>query len=219
LRVRKEIVVGILCVVSYGIGMIFTFQSGSYMLTLFDMFVGNVPLLLIALLELIAVSWIYGFDKFSSDIEYMLGSSPNLYWKLTWKFISPAIVGVLFCFKVYMTFAKPPSYDSYDISRALDGSDIEQEVSIPGWAIVLAVFLVLCSLIWIPTLAFLRKTGVLSYMPVDSASKAHPRNNGWIDSADKFPHPAVWVEGSLEKCDSSSSYTNSDNCNNDYSCA
>lgn len=43
--------------------MIFTFQFGNYVLTLFDMFVGNVPLLLIALLELVAVNWIYGFDK------------------------------------------------------------------------------------------------------------------------------------------------------------
>lgn len=43
-------------------------------------------------------------------------------------------------------------------------TDPEQKVPIPIWAIVLAVFLVLCSLVWIPTLALLRKTGNLQFI-------------------------------------------------------
>jgi len=191
--------VAILCFVSYFIGLIFTLQSGNYVLTLFDMFVGNVPLLLIALLELVAVSWIYGFDRFSSDIEYMLGSAPSLYWKLTWKFISPMIVGYLFCYKIYLTFAKPPKYDDYDITRAIDGLKSSEEVPIPPWSVPVAVFLVMASLMWIPTFAVLRKTGVLRYMPVDSASKAHPTNNGWTDATDKFSHPSSWTSGSTDE--------------------
>lgn len=30
-----------------------------------------------------------GVDRFSEDIERMLGFKPGLYWRLCWKFVSP----------------------------------------------------------------------------------------------------------------------------------
>lgn len=33
-----------------------------------------------------------GVDRFSSDIEQMMGFKPGLYWRLCWKFVSPAFL-------------------------------------------------------------------------------------------------------------------------------
>ena len=33
-----------------------------------------------------------GVDRFSNDIQQMMGFKPGLYWRLCWKFISPAFL-------------------------------------------------------------------------------------------------------------------------------
>lgn len=33
-----------------------------------------------------------GVDRFSSDIQQMMGFKPGLYWRLCWKFVSPAFL-------------------------------------------------------------------------------------------------------------------------------
>lgn len=33
-----------------------------------------------------------GVDRFSEDIERMMGFKPGLYWRLCWKFVSPAFL-------------------------------------------------------------------------------------------------------------------------------
>jgi len=36
-----------------------------------------------------------GVDRFSDDIEEMIGQRPGLYWRLCWKFVSPCFLLVL----------------------------------------------------------------------------------------------------------------------------
>lgn len=33
-----------------------------------------------------------GVDRFSNDIQQMMGFKPGLYWRLCWKFVSPAFL-------------------------------------------------------------------------------------------------------------------------------
>lgn len=33
-----------------------------------------------------------GVDRFSEDIERMMGFKPGLYWRLCWKYVSPAFL-------------------------------------------------------------------------------------------------------------------------------
>lgn len=35
---------------------------------------------------------ILGVDRFSEDIQKMMGFKPGLYWRLCWKFVSPAFL-------------------------------------------------------------------------------------------------------------------------------
>ncbi|GIY47022.1 sodium-dependent noradrenaline transporter [Caerostris extrusa] len=38
--------------------------------------------------------WGYGADKFVSDLEFMLGFKPGLYWRICWKYLSPLVYGL-----------------------------------------------------------------------------------------------------------------------------
>lgn len=40
-----------------------------------------------------------GVDRFSEDIQRMLGFKPGIYWRLCWKFVSPAFL-LVWCFLV-----------------------------------------------------------------------------------------------------------------------
>lgn len=69
-------------------------QGGIYLLNLVDYSVSGFPLLFVALLELVALNYIYGYPRFSEDIKMMLGRKPNIYWKVCWLGVSPAVVTV-----------------------------------------------------------------------------------------------------------------------------
>lgn len=88
------------------------------MFHLFDTYSAGISLLCSALFEAIAVSWFYGkasfiykvtsnlgssiliwvkiaiigLERFTGDVELMLGHRPGLYWRICWKFISPSFI-------------------------------------------------------------------------------------------------------------------------------
>lgn len=66
------------------------------MFNLFDSFSAGLSLLFIVFLELIVVAWIYGADRFSRDVEDMIGRPISKWWLICWKYLSPLMVlGIL----------------------------------------------------------------------------------------------------------------------------
>lgn len=73
-----------MCIVSYLIGLLFVTGSGEYWVKIFDSFAGTTGLIFIALLESVAVMYIYGHRKyvyrdnlprpFGHDLEIYLGA-------------------------------------------------------------------------------------------------------------------------------------------------
>uniref|UniRef100_G3NXK0 Transporter n=1 Tax=Gasterosteus aculeatus aculeatus TaxID=481459 RepID=G3NXK0_GASAC len=94
----KEVLCGLTCLVSLALGIIFTLRSGNYWLALFDNFAGSIPLLVIGFCEMFGVMYIYGVDRFNEDIEFMIGHKPNIFWQVTWRFVSPVIMVVILVF-------------------------------------------------------------------------------------------------------------------------
>uniref|UniRef100_A0A8V1A2R9 Transporter n=1 Tax=Gallus gallus TaxID=9031 RepID=A0A8V1A2R9_CHICK len=86
-------------------------SGGIYVLTLLDTFAAGTSILFAVLMEAIGVSWFYGVDRFSEDIQQMMGFKPGLYWRLCWKFVSPAFL--LFVVIVSIINFKPLTYDDY----------------------------------------------------------------------------------------------------------
>ncbi|CAK8683357.1 sodium-dependent neutral amino acid transporter B(0)AT3-like [Clavelina lepadiformis] len=176
LKIPKEAIVAILCLVSLGVGQIFTLRSGMYILDIFDTYAGTLPLLMIAFFETVGVAWVYKFSKFSKDISYMLDESgPGPFWRITWCFISPLLMAVLFIASIVQLVIKTPQYKHYNAEEASG----DEKVDYPAWAIAFIIFLILLSISWIPIIAFLRWKGYLKYVPADSSSKAHPTNKSY----------------------------------------
>ncbi|OXB64273.1 hypothetical protein ASZ78_002988 [Callipepla squamata] len=100
--------------VSFGTFLLALFcitNGGIYVLTLLDTFAAGTSILFAVLMEAIGVSWFYGVDRFSEDIQQMMGFKPGLYWRLCWKFVSPAFL--LFVVVVSIINFKPLTYDDY----------------------------------------------------------------------------------------------------------
>uniref|UniRef100_A0A8C3KK04 Transporter n=1 Tax=Calidris pygmaea TaxID=425635 RepID=A0A8C3KK04_9CHAR len=100
--------------VSFGTFLLALFcitNGGIYVLTLLDTFAAGTSILFAVLMEAIGVSWFYGVDRFSEDIQQMMGFKPGLYWRLCWKFVSPAFL--LFVVIVSIINFKPLTYDDY----------------------------------------------------------------------------------------------------------
>ncbi|VDO75910.1 unnamed protein product [Heligmosomoides polygyrus] len=67
------------------------FVSGLFWLLLLAKFTITWPLVVIAFLECMAISWVYGVDNLLDNIKWMTGKYPPCYifWKILWKFVCP----------------------------------------------------------------------------------------------------------------------------------
>ncbi|KAM8869561.1 sodium- and chloride-dependent transporter XTRP3 [Spinachia spinachia] len=95
-NISEELLNGLVCVFCLLLGLGFTTTSGNYWFTMFNDYGANFSLLFIVLIEVIAVSYIYGIKRFEKDIEDMLGHRPNWYWKIMWAGVSPLLLITLF---------------------------------------------------------------------------------------------------------------------------
>ncbi|XP_041346644.1 sodium-dependent serotonin transporter-like [Gigantopelta aegis] len=132
LRKRREFfVAGLICFCFVG-GLVTTTYGGIYVVQLFDTYGAPISILLVVFFEAAAVSWIYGVKRFSQDIECMLGSPPGPFWQITWTFISPVFLLILFI--MTLISAPPPAYGKYNF---------------PIWSMTLGWLIVCSSLICI----------------------------------------------------------------------
>lgn len=56
---------------------------------------------------------IFFTHRFEDDIEYMIRSRPGLYWQITWRFVSPLIVLVIFVASLVNMGINPMTYSAW----------------------------------------------------------------------------------------------------------
>jgi len=95
LRHYKASVVTSVCAAGFLLGIPICFQGGYYLFILLDWYSGSWSLMLLAILEVLAISWVYGTDEFFRDIKSM-GIYQNrlleIYWSVCWRFTTPALL-------------------------------------------------------------------------------------------------------------------------------
>ncbi|XP_046557354.1 sodium- and chloride-dependent GABA transporter 1-like [Haliotis rubra] len=89
---RRILVTGGYCLIEFLLGIIFCTQGGPYMFQLVDWYVVSLGPMVICTLECVAVSWIYGIKRISSDAEMMFGKQLAIPVKILWAFVTPAIL-------------------------------------------------------------------------------------------------------------------------------
>ena len=93
-KISREIFTGFIVIVSFFVALCCVTPGGFYVFTLLETYVAGISLLLTVFFEAVAVSWLYGLDSFKADVQKMLGHVPSLYFRICWKFISPAFLFV-----------------------------------------------------------------------------------------------------------------------------
>ncbi|KAJ8981918.1 hypothetical protein NQ317_008823 [Molorchus minor] len=135
---REIFTLGII-LMSFAVALINVTPGGIYMFHLFDTYSAGISLLCSALFEAIAVSWFYGLDRFTQDVEAMLGLKPGIYWRICWKFISPSFIVCVVMFGLF--YHQPLQYNDYYY---------------PGWAEWVGWGLALSSIVMIPVVAIIQ---------------------------------------------------------------
>ncbi|KAM3911110.1 sodium- and chloride-dependent neutral and basic amino acid transporter B(0+)-like [Leptodactylus fuscus] len=131
-----------ICAVLFLLGLPCVCQSGIYWVNLIDSFCGGWALLFAAVLELVAVIWIYGGNRVILDIEMMLGKKHWifwLWWRICWYFVSPVLLAVILVWSLV-------TYEAAGYGG----------VAYPKWAIILGFLMVVFCLIWIPVIAVVK---------------------------------------------------------------
>ncbi|XP_065548962.1 sodium-dependent serotonin transporter-like [Lathamus discolor] len=91
---RELFVLGLIAVCFLGSLSTLTY-GGAYVVKLLEEFGAGCSILAVVLLETIAVSWVYGIQRFSHDVKAMLGFTPGVFWKVCWVAISPALLAFI----------------------------------------------------------------------------------------------------------------------------
>ncbi|XP_037551722.1 sodium- and chloride-dependent GABA transporter 2 [Nematolebias whitei] len=135
----REKLVLVIAVACFLLGLTFVTEGGIYLFQLVDTFgPSGTSLLLIACLETVVISWIYGADRFYDNIEDMLGYRPLPLLKYCWMFVTPLICVLTMVYN--LAKENPFSHES------LSGS----------WAVTMAVLLIATPLLCIPAFIFIR---------------------------------------------------------------
>ncbi|XP_006140192.1 inactive sodium-dependent neutral amino acid transporter B(0)AT3, partial [Tupaia chinensis] len=149
--VPKEALTGLACLVCFLSATCFTLQSGSYWLEVFDSYAASLNLLVFAFFEVVSVAYVYGLDRFCDDIEWMTGSRPGPFWRLTWRVVSPLMLLAVFLAYVAHLTQRPPSYGAWNPQHERFPS--RQERLYPGWARAACILLSFLPTLWVPGVA------------------------------------------------------------------
>ncbi|XP_046573609.1 sodium- and chloride-dependent betaine transporter-like [Haliotis rubra] len=108
---RRLLVTGGCCLILFLFGIVFCTQGGPYMFQLVDWYVASLGPMVFCTLECVAVMWIYGAKRFSSDVEMMTGKHLSPAVKVLLAFVTPAILLIVFTLTTISYQA--PTYGKY----------------------------------------------------------------------------------------------------------
>ncbi|XP_063704030.1 sodium- and chloride-dependent GABA transporter 1 [Culicoides brevitarsis] len=113
LRRRKELFIGIVCIISYFVGLTCITEGGMYVFQILDSYaVSGFVLLFMIFFECISISWAFGVNRFYDGIKDMIGYYPIGWWKFCWVFTTPAICVSVFIFNLVQW--APVKYLNYE---------------------------------------------------------------------------------------------------------
>ncbi|XP_022245423.1 sodium-dependent serotonin transporter-like [Limulus polyphemus] len=133
LRRHREIFVGVLILFIYLCALPTTTYGGSYVVNLLDSYGTSMSVLFVVFVEAATVCWFYGAQRFSEQVQKMLGFRPGIFWRLCWTYVSPIFILGIFLFA--MIHYKDLEWEDYQY---------------PKWSITVGWLLTVSSLSCIP---------------------------------------------------------------------
>ncbi|NP_001037362.2 sodium-dependent dopamine transporter [Bombyx mori] len=164
---HRELFVACLFTLYFFVGLASCTKGGFYFFQLLDRYAAGYSILIAVFFEAIAVSWIYGTERFCEDIRDMIGFRPGLYWRVCWRFAAPSFL--LFITAYGLLDYEPLQYENYIY---------------PGWANALGWAIAGSSVMCIPTVAIYKlittKGSFLERLRVLTTPYADSERNGTV---------------------------------------
>ncbi|GAA52610.1 sodium- and chloride-dependent GABA transporter 2 [Clonorchis sinensis] len=132
-------VVGVVCLVSYIVGLTMVTNGGMYVFQLFDYYSGSRIIVIVGFLESVAIGYFYGARRFTNHMRCMYGIALGIIPTLFWCVLTPIFTVLLFVFSAII-------YEELTYRRA--GQLIPYQF--PSWSVKLGWFLASSSLFLIP---------------------------------------------------------------------
>ncbi|XP_039543765.1 sodium- and chloride-dependent GABA transporter 2-like isoform X4 [Pimephales promelas] len=131
---RREILLLLVCLACFLLGLLMVTP-------IYDHFsCSGASLIMLSICQSVAIGWIYGADRFSRDIEAMIGYEPLYIFRLCWRFLTPGVCIVCIGTLVFsLMFWSPLT--------------LANGVTAPGWASVMGWTLTLSSVSLLPVCA------------------------------------------------------------------
>jgi len=97
---RHEVLVLLVCFVSFLLGIPNITKGGIYFFQLMDYYTAAISLMYIAFFEVVAIVWVYGANRLASNVREMTGSLPNIYIRSCWMVASPCLILAIWIFSL-----------------------------------------------------------------------------------------------------------------------
>ncbi|OUC47355.1 sodium-dependent acetylcholine transporter domain protein [Trichinella nativa] len=148
LRRNQRHVLSLCSVLFFSAGLIFCTKAGMYIFEFCEYYVISWSILIVAFMQCMVLSWVYGIDNVMDNIKWMTGYYPPVYlfWKIHLKFLSPFILLALIAHTL-ISF-KPLVYRGYVFPKWMNYA---------GWAVsFMPLIIVLITL----TVKFIQQEGL-----------------------------------------------------------
>jgi len=110
-KMKKQHIALIVCVLGFLAGIIYTTNAGLYILDVVDHFVTNISLIVIGILECIAVGWIFGAEKMRSYINKVSDFKIGTWWSAAIKYVIPISLAIILALQLKVEFIE--NYGGY----------------------------------------------------------------------------------------------------------
>jgi len=117
---KRWMVVTAIGVFGFFCGIVYTTPGGLKMLDIVGTLGGDFIIYLLVVIETIGICWVYGLNRITRDIEFMLGIKLNAYWKVTWAYVIPLVLIFIFCYA--MATYKPLGEGTYIYPASATGN-------------------------------------------------------------------------------------------------
>lgn len=121
-KISKEKVTGIVCLLGFLIGLIYTTGSGLHWLSITDNFIANYGLALIALFECVIVGYMFNIRRLRKHANDVSEIKIGRWWEILIKYVNPVIL--IFLFIMFAHENITTGYEGYSIFALLIGGVI-----------------------------------------------------------------------------------------------
>lgn len=179
----KSTAAGLICLAGMLIGMVFTTPGGQPLLELVDYYGGSLLILVMALSEVMALTWVYGREKLMKDLNFMLDCDLGIYWKFCWFYFIPVSLSCILAYT--LVFYKPVDYADIDLPLG---------AQLAGWSIFVIGVLIILGFM---SAEYVRHHYIHKHSSRDDESDSTSLS-GWRQWRDRLVHVVVAMFSPLE---------------------